>query len=158
MTALFPGTFDPLTHGHTDLIQRACHLFDKVIVAITDNSNKTSLFTVEERLALAKQVLKDIPQVHVMSFSGLLVNFAKQQKAQVIIRGVRSSADFEYELQMTQVNRHLAPEIETVYLTPSPSLSFIASSLVREVVRLGGDVSTYVDPIVLRALHNKYAR
>ncbi len=156
--AIFPGTFDPITHGHTDLIRRASKLFDKVIVAVTDNQSKKCLFKLDERMVLAENVLQNIDNVTVASFSGLLVDFAKQQNAQVIIRGVRNNADFEYELQMTQVNSQLAPDIETVYLTPSIHLIFVASSLVREIASLGGDASTYVDATVLQALQGKFSR
>lgn len=157
-TAIFPGTFDPLTHGHTDLINRAAKLFDSVIVAVADNPNKNCLFTVDERTQLAQDALQNISNVTITRFSGLLVDFAKTQNAQVIIRGVRSHIDFEYELQMTQVNNQLAPEIQTIYLSPPPNLSFVASSLVREVASLGGNVSAYVDATVLEALQGKFAR
>jgi pantetheine-phosphate adenylyltransferase len=156
-TAIFPGTFDPITIGHTDLIQRASKLFDELIVAVADNQNKNSLFSLDERLQLAEKALHG-QNVKILPFSGLLVKFAKQQDAHVIIRGVRSHADFEYELQMTQANSQMAPDIETVYLTPSVHLSFIASSLVREIASLGGDVSAYVDATVADALQSKFSR
>lgn len=156
--AIFPGTFDPITRGHSDLIKRAAKLFDEVIVAVTNNQSKNSLFDSEERVKLAKTILHDLNNVSVISFSGLLVDLAKKKNADVIIRGVRSNGDFEYELQMTQANSTLAPEIETVYLTPSPNLRFVASSLVREIASMGGDVSAFVDTRVQKALQGKFER
>jgi pantetheine-phosphate adenylyltransferase len=156
--AIFPGTFDPITFGHLDLIRRAAKMFDKVIVAVADNQNKHCLFSLDERARLAHDTTRDIPHVEVTHFSGLLVNQAKEVHATVIVRGLRAVQDFEYELQIAKMNNHLAPGIETVYLTPPSHLSFVASSIVREVASLGGDVSALVHPLVLAALQKAYKR
>lgn len=153
--ALFPGTFDPITLGHLDLIQRATKLFDKVIVAVADNQNKRCLFTLDQRTHLAQQTTREMPKVEVTQFSGLLVKHAQDLHATVIVRGLRAVQDFEYELQIAKMNHHLAPEIETLYFTPPSHLSFVASSIVREVANLGGDVSELVHPAVLKALKEK---
>lgn len=154
-TAIYPGTFDPITNGHSDLVQRATRLFDKVIVAVvasSKSSSKQPVFSCEQRVELAKVVLSDLPGVEVCSFDTLLVDFAQQRKADVIIRGLRAVSDFEYEFQLAGMNRHLNPEIETVFLTPSEKYSYISSSLVREIARLGGDVSPFVHAKVVAAL------
>lgn len=156
--AVFPGTFDPITLGHLDLIKRSAKMFDKVIVAVADNQNKRCLFSLDERTRLAQDTTRDIPKVEVTHFSGLLVDLAKDLNASVIVRGLRAVQDFEYELQIAKMNQHLAPGIETVYLTPPGHLSFVASSIVREVASLGGDVSALVHPIVLEALLEAYPR
>lgn len=156
--AIFPGTFDPMTLGHIDLIRRASKLFDKVIIAVANNSNKACLFTADERVSLAKGSVEGIPHVEVRAFSGLLVNFAQSLNATVIVRGLRAVQDFEYELQIAKMNSHLAPQIETIYLTPPSHLSFVASSIVREVASLRGDVSALVPPLVLEALTQKYGK
>lgn len=156
--AIFPGTFDPVTLGHLDLITRASRLFDKVIIAVAANSNKQCLFTADERVALAKASIEGIPHVEVQPFTGLLVNFAQSVKANVIVRGLRAVQDFEYELQIAKMNHHLAPSIETIYLTPPSHLSFVASSIVREVASLHGNIDALVPPAVRDALNQKYGK
>ncbi|ESP95167.1 MULTISPECIES: pantetheine-phosphate adenylyltransferase [Pseudoalteromonas] len=153
--ALYPGTFDPLTNGHADLIKRAANMFDTVILAIAHNPTKKPCFTLEERVDLAKQVLGDIPNVRVIGFSGLLVDLAKAQNANVLIRGIRAVSDFDYEFQLANMNRRLYPQLESVFLTPSERNSFISSTLVKEVALHHGDVSEFVDPIVATALMEK---
>lgn len=153
--ALYPGTFDPITNGHIDLVQRAAKLFDQVVVSIAANSKKNPLFTLEERIALAEEVLSDCPNVTVKGFNILLIDFAKQEKATILIRGLRAVSDFEYEFQLASMNRNLAPDIESVFLMPADEYSFISSSLVKEVGALGGDVSKFVHPIVNKALKEK---
>ena len=156
-TAVYPGTFDPITNGHSDLVARAAKLFDTVIVAVARDTGKTAAFGISERLRLAADVLADLPNVEVVSFDGLLMNFARDRKAQVVIRGLRAVSDFEYEFQLAGMNRRLAPEVETLFLTPAEQYSFISSSLVREVARLGGDVSEFVHPLVQHALKEKFS-
>jgi pantetheine-phosphate adenylyltransferase len=153
--AIYPGTFDPITNGHTDLVQRACRLFDKVIVAIAAGSSKQPVFSLEERVATAGQVLQGISNAEVCGFDTLLVDFMKQRGATVIIRGLRAVSDFEYEFQLASMNRHLSPDIETVFMTPAEEYSYISSSLVREVARLGGDVSPFVHEKVVAALNTR---
>lgn len=153
ITAIYPGTFDPITNGHKDLIQRAAMLFDKLIVAVAHNPKKTPAFTLDERVALAESVLTDLPNVSIIGFDSLLVHFARQQQANVIVRGLRAVSDFEYEFQLAGMNRKLAPEIETVFLTPAEQYSHLSSSLVREIAALGGEVSAFVDPQIEAALH-----
>ena len=155
VTAVYPGTFDPITHGHTDLIARASSLFDHVILAIGDNPEKRPLLTVGQRIALANKVLADYDNVEVTQFDCLLVDFAQQRGARVILRGLRAVSDFEYEFQLAGMNRHLAPGIETMFLTPSENYAFISSSLVREIARHRGDISPFVHPIVEAALREK---
>jgi len=150
--ALYPGTFDPITNGHIDLVQRAAKLFDKVIVAIASNSKKSPRFSLEKRIELAEQVLKGCPNVSVKGFDFLLIDFAKQENASILIRGLRAVSDFEYEFQLASMNRNLAPDIESVFLMPADEYSFISSSLVKEVAALGGDVSKFVHPLVNDAL------
>lgn len=151
-TALYPGTFDPITNGHIDLVQRAAKLFDNVIVAIASNSKKNPRFSLEERVRLAEEVLADCPNVTVKGFDILLIDFAHQQNASILIRGLRAVSDFEYEFQLASMNRNLAPDIESVFLMPADEYSFISSSLVKEVALLGGDVSKFVHPLVNDAL------
>ena len=151
-TAVYPGTFDPITNGHIDLVQRAARLFDRVIVAIAANPGKTPAFSLEQRVRLAQEVLSDLPNVEVCSFDSLLVNFLHQRGADVILRGLRAVSDFEYEFQLASMNRQLAPDIETVFLTPAEQYAFVSSSLVREIAGLGGDVSAFVHPRVVAAL------
>ncbi|MDK1289528.1 pantetheine-phosphate adenylyltransferase [Pseudoalteromonas umbrosa] len=153
--ALYPGTFDPLTNGHSDLIKRAAKMFDTVVLAIAHNPTKKPCFTLEERVELAEQVLADIPNVKVIGFSGLLVDLAKAQNANVLIRGIRAVSDFDYEFQLANMNRRLYPQLESVFLTPSERNSFISSTLVKEVALHHGDVSEFVDPIVAKALLEK---
>lgn len=150
--AIFPGTFDPITKGHVDLIARAAKCFDKVIVAVAQSPQKKPIFYLEQRVDLAKQVLVDLPQVSVLGFSSLLVDFAQQNRATTIIRGLRAVSDFEYELQLANMNRSLAPMIETLFLTPAAEYAFISSSLVKEVAKYKGDVSKFVSPVVEKAL------
>ncbi|MEE9310346.1 MAG: pantetheine-phosphate adenylyltransferase [Cocleimonas sp.] len=150
--ALYPGTFDPITNGHIDLVQRAAKLFDTVIVSIAASSKKNPKFSLEERVDLAKKVLVDCPNVIVKGFDVLLIDFAREQKATVLIRGLRAVSDFEYEFQLASMNRNLAPDLESVFLMPADEHSFISSSLVKEVAALGGDVSKFVHPIVFEAL------
>lgn len=150
--ALYPGTFDPITNGHIDLIQRAAKLFDEVIVAIASSQKKLPRFTLEKRIELAEKVLAGCPNVKVKGFDILLVDFAKEQHANILIRGLRAISDFEYEFQLASMNRKLAPDIESLFLMPADEYSFISSSLVKEVAALKGDVSNFVHPLVNEAL------
>ncbi|HIO97140.1 MAG TPA: pantetheine-phosphate adenylyltransferase [Leucothrix sp.] len=152
--AIYPGTFDPITNGHIDLIQRASNLFDEVIVAIAANSKKNPYFSLDERITLCEEVL-DCSNVTVNGFSCLLINFAKEQNASILIRGLRAISDFEYEFQLASMNRNLAPDIESVFLMPADEYSFISSSLVKEVSSLGGDITKFVHPLVNNALITK---
>ena len=159
VTAIYPGTFDPITNGHSDLVSRATRLFDRVIIAVAeDTGSKRPAFSVDERVAMAKTVLAGMDHVEVCSFSGLVTAFARQREARVIIRGLRAVSDFEYEFQMAGMNRQLNDEIETVFLMPSEHLSYISSSLVREVASLGGDVGKFVHNEVMQALHKRLVR
>jgi len=155
ITAVYPGTFDPITCGHYDLIQRAARFYDRLVIAVADNRNKSSLFTLEERVALAKEVTAELPNVEVVGFSGLLVDFVKELNGHVLLRGLRAVSDFEYEFQLASMNRKLAPEVETMFMTPAEQYAFISSSLVREISALGGDVSEFVHPVVGKALKAK---
>jgi pantetheine-phosphate adenylyltransferase len=146
--AVYPGTFDPITNGHADLVRRAASIFDKVVVAIAANSNKTPMFSLEARLDLARRVLADLPNVEVLGYAELTVSFAEKHGLSVIIRGLRAISDFEFEFQLANMNRHLSREIETVFLTPQEQFTFISSSLVREIAVLGGNVHEFVHPIV----------
>lgn len=154
-TAIYPGTFDPVTRGHADLIVRAKRLFDRVIVGVAENPGKAPVFNVKERVKLICEAVDSRPGVEVMPFSILLVDFVRQNSAQVIVRGLRAVSDFEYEFQLAGMNRRLAPDIETLFLTPDDRYTFISSSLVKEVAALGGDVSAFVQPHVERALQEK---
>jgi len=154
--ALYPGTFDPITHGHTVLVQRAARLFDGVIVAVASNAGKNPLFTLDERVALAQRVLSDVDGVSVIGFDNLLVDCVRDQGAQVILRGLRAVSDFEYEFQMAGMNKHLAPDIETVFMTPGEQESYISASLVKEIASLGADVAEFVAPAVQAALAEKF--
>jgi pantetheine-phosphate adenylyltransferase len=155
VTAIYPGTFDPITNGHSDIIERAARLFDQVVVAIAANSKKLPAFNLEERVAMARAVLADLPNVKVCGFDTLLADYVQQCDAQVILRGLRAVSDFEYEFQLAGMNRRLAPRVETLFLTPAENYAFISSSLVKEVASLGGDVSAFVHPTVLAALQNR---
>ena len=146
--AVYPGTFDPITNGHQDLVRRAASIFDRVIVAIAVNPNKAPLFPLETRVELARRVLCELPNVDVAGYSGLTVEFARHQGASVVIRGLRAVSDFEFEFQLANMSRHLERDIETVFLTPQEQFTFISSTLVREIALLGGDVSEFVHPIV----------
>jgi pantetheine-phosphate adenylyltransferase len=156
--ALYPGSFDPVTRGHEDLIQRSLALADRVIVAVAVNGAKSPLFSVAERTALLRQTLNGEPRVEVRSFEGLLADFARQVGAVMVVRGLRAVSDFEYEFQMALMNRQLNHDLETVFLVPDLNLTFVSSSLVREVARFGGDVTSFVHPAVVRALADKYAK
>jgi len=152
ITAIYPGTFDPITHGHTDLVERATRLFDHVIVAVAANPLKKPAFSVEERIDMARSALADIDRIEVCGFGTLLVDFAREKRASVILRGLRAVSDFEYEFQLAGMNRKLAPGIETVFLMPAEQYAYISSSLVREIAALGGDVSSFVHQRVMAAL------
>jgi pantetheine-phosphate adenylyltransferase len=154
-TAIYPGTFDPITNGHADLVARATKLFDKVIIAVAINPGKKPIFSLEERVSLAKETLAQYQNVEVCGFEGLLVDVAKEQQADVILRGLRAVSDFEHEFQLASMNRKMQPDVETMFLTPSEQFSYISSSLVREIAALGGDVSEFVAPNVLAALRSK---
>ncbi|SFB78420.1 pantetheine-phosphate adenylyltransferase [Pseudoalteromonas denitrificans] len=153
--AIYPGTFDPLTNGHTDLIERAAKMFDHVIVAIAFNPNKKPFFTLEQRVKLTKKILSHLKNVEVIGFSGLLADLAVQQNANILVRGLRAVSDFEYEFQLANMNRRLNPNLESVFLTPSEENSFISSTLVKEVALHQGDVSQFVNPLVATALQEK---
>lgn len=157
ITAVYPGTFDPLTRGHEDLVRRAANLFDRVVVAVAYSPNKKPFFTTEERVEIAQEVLSHYPNVEVKSFGGLLKDFVREQDARVIVRGLRAVSDFEYEFQMAGMNRHLLPEVETLFMTPSDQYQFISGTFVREIAILGGDVSKFVFPSVDRWLTTKVA-
>ena len=148
VTAIYPGTFDPITNGHHDLARRAASIFERVIVAIAANPNKAPMFPLEVRVDMARRVLHDLPNVTVLGYSGLTVEFARANKAAVVVRGLRAVSDFEFEFQLANMNRHMVREIETVFLTPQEQFTFISSSLVREIAVLGGDVREFVHPIV----------
>ena len=153
--AVYPGTFDPLTHGHEDLVRRASLLFGSVILGIADSRAKRPFFTMTERVEMAREVLADLPNVRVVGFSGLLINFLHEHNARVILRGLRAVSDFEYEFQLAGMNRNLYPDVETVFLTPSEKHLFISATLVREIATLGGDVSKFVHPLVCSKLKEK---
>ena len=153
--AVYPGTFDPLTRGHEDLVRRASRLFDTIILGIAESRAKRTYFTLEERIEIARDVLADVKNVQVVGFSGLLTDFVRQQKARVVLRGLRAVSDFEYEFQLAGMNRSLYPDLETVFLTPSEQHMFISATLVREIALLGGDVSKFVHPLVRDKLNEK---
>lgn len=155
LTAIYPGTFDPITNGHTDIVERAARMFDHVIVAVAASTGKSTTFSTTERVALAREALAGVGNVEVGSFSGLMTVYAKERGARVIVRGLRAVSDFEYEFQMASMNRQLYEEAETVFLTPSEHLSYISSSLVREIAALGGDVNRFVHGAVSAALYAK---
>ena len=154
-TAIYPGTFDPITNGHCDLVQRAANLFDHVIVALAANTHKSPFFSLDDRISLAKSALSGVKNIEICGFDILLVNFVRERNAQVVLRGLRAVSDFEYEFQLANMNRKLAPEIETLFLTPAEKFSYISSSLVREIASLGGDVSDFVHENVGAALKNR---
>lgn len=153
---IYPGTFDPITNGHTDLVERASRMFDTVVVAIAESPNKKPLLPLEQRCELAREVLGHIPNVEIVGFNTLLAHFAKEQGANVLLRGLRAVSDFEFEFQLANMNRALAPEIETVFLTPHEKHSYISSTLIREIARLDGDVAKFVHPSVEKALLEKF--
>jgi pantetheine-phosphate adenylyltransferase len=155
LKAVYPGTFDPITLGHQDLVRRAASMFDELIVAVADSRVKRPFFTLEERVDMAKSVLGDYKNVTVVGFSGLLMNFARQHNAKVVMRGLRVVSDFEYEFQLAGMNRNLYPEVESIFLTPAEKFLFISATLVREIALLGGDVSKFVAPYVEQCLKSK---
>lgn len=155
--AIYPGSFDPMTRGHEDLIRRALGFVDRLVVAVAQNSGKQPMFTVEERVALMQEAFRNESRVDVKSFTGLLVDFAKAEGANLLIRGLRAVSDFEYEYQMALMNRHLSPGLEIVFMVPSIDTTYISASLVREVARFGGDVTTLVHPLVADAMRAKTA-
>jgi pantetheine-phosphate adenylyltransferase len=153
--AIYPGSFDPITNGHIDLIKRASKLFDKVIIGITQNSKKSAFLTIEERINIASETLKETNNITVLSFDTLLIDFAKAQNAQIILRGLRAVSDFEYEFQLSGMNKHLNPNIETLFMTPAEQYANISSSLVREIHLLGGDIKAFVPSCVVQLLNSK---
>ena len=153
--AVYPGTFDPLTLGHEDLTCRASRLFDQVILAVADSKAKKPLFTLEERVAIAREAFKDLKNVQVMGFSGLLMNFVQQHGARVVVRGVRAVSDFDYEFQLAGMNRQLYPDVETIFMTPGEQFGYVSATLVREITILGGDVNKFVSPQVAARLAEK---
>ena len=156
--AVYPGTFDPITLGHQDLVRRASELFDKVVVGIAVSEAKRPFFQLDERIRLAREVLKPYRNVSVEGFRGLLMDFVRKQDAHVILRGLRAVSDFEYEFQMAGMNRNLYPDVETVFLTPAEQYQFISATIVREIATLGGDVSKFVQPIVARSLAQRVGK
>jgi len=159
VSAMYPGTFDPITLGHEDFVRRAAKLYDKVVVAVAaDTGTKTTMFSFDERVELAQQVLADIDNVEVAGYEGLTIDFAQNNGLAVIVRGLRAISDFEYEFQLASMNRHLTQEVETAFLTPTDKFTFISSTLVREVATLGGDISEFVSPTVRKALLQKVGR
>ena len=156
--AIYPGSFDPVTLGHIDIIRRSAELFDHLIIAVLNNSAKKPLFTVEERVHMLKEVTKDIPNTEVLSFGGLTVEFARECGAHALVRGLRAVTDFEYELQLAQLNRVIAPEIDTVFLTTNLKYAYLSSSSVKEVAAYGGDISSFVTPYVEERGHEKFQR
>jgi pantetheine-phosphate adenylyltransferase len=155
-TVIYPGTFDPITNGHVDLVERAARLFDKVIVAIAYSEKKQPLFTLQQRIELCQQALSTLDNIEVCGFNNLMVDFAKSKNSHTVLRGLRAVSDFEYEFQLANMNRAMSREFETIFLTPSEHLSFISSSLVREIASLGGDVSSFVPKGVCTALSDRF--
>jgi len=155
-SVVYPGTFDPITNGHSDLVARAARLCDRVVLAVAKDTGKATTFAADERVALARQVCADLGNVEVIAFSGLLVDFARNLDVHVIVRGLRAVSDFEYEFQLAGMNRRMAPDIETLFLTPAEQYAYISSSLVTQIARLGGDVSAFVAPVVHAALRNRF--
>lgn len=158
MIAVYPGTFDPITNGHVDLVHRAARLFDQVVIGIAASDRKNPLFSLDERIILAQEVLSEWDNVRVEGFNSLLIDFVHAQKANAIVRGLRAVSDFEYEFQLASMNRHLAPDVESVFLTPAEQHAFISSSLVKEVSALGGDISGFVPERVALALKDKHMK
>ena len=156
--AIYPGSFDPITAGHLDVIHRAARLFDELIVAVAFNDQKKTMFTAEERVALIRETTADVPNIRVASFNGLLVEFARAENAVAVVRGLRAISDFEFEFQMALMNRKLDPAIETIFLTPREEYTYLSSRIVKEIARLGGNVEAFVPPSVARALREKFAR
>lgn len=158
VTAIYPGTFDPMTVGHIDVARRASSMFDDVIVAVAASASKGPFFSLEERVDMATHILSDLTNVTVQSFGGLLMDYAREVDSRVIVRGLRAISDFEYEVQIAGVNRHLAPEVETVFIAASQEYTFLSSSIVREIARMHGEVSDFVDPIVVEAFARRHRR
>jgi len=155
-TAIYPGSFDPVTFGHIDIIKRASQIFDNLTVAVLNNKGKTPLFSVNERVKILEEVVKDLPNVNVISYEGLLVDFAKQSGANVIIRGLRAVTDFEYELQLSQTNRKLCDDVDTIFLTTALEYAYLSSSTVKEVASFGGDISKFVPEFIAELTYKKY--
>ncbi|MEH6544184.1 MAG: pantetheine-phosphate adenylyltransferase [Porticoccaceae bacterium] len=155
-SVVYPGTFDPITNGHVDLVERACKLFDKVIIGIASSASKSPLFTLEERIDLSNQSLAHLDNVEILGFDYLLINFVRDCHADAVIRGLRAVSDFEYEFQLANMNRALAPEVESIFLTPSEQHSYISSTLVREIASLDGDITPFVPAVVAEALQQKF--
>ena len=158
LTAVYPGTFDPMTLGHEDLMRRAAGLFDRMVLAVAAGHHKRTMFTLGERLDIAREIAAPYPNVEIMPFRGLLRDFVVGLDAKVVVRGLRAVSDFEYEFQMAGMNRQLMPEVETVFMTPSDQYQFVSCTFVREIASLGGDVSKFVAPSVLRRLHERVAQ
>lgn len=158
LTAVYPGTFDPMTLGHADLMRRASQLFGRLILAVAAGHHKRTMFTIDERLAMAKELASEYGNVEVIAFSGLLRDFVVNNGGKVVVRGLRAVSDFEYEFQMAGMNRQLMPDVETVFLTPSDQYQFVSGTFVREIAMLGGDVSKFVAPSVLARLHERVSR
>jgi pantetheine-phosphate adenylyltransferase len=156
-SAVYPGTFDPITNGHQDLVRRAAGIFDRVVIGIAANPGKAPVFPLDARVELARRVIEDLPNVSVMGYTGLTVDFAREQACGVVIRGLRAVSDFEFEFQLANMSRHLAPDVDYVFLTPKEQFTFISSTLVREIASFGGDVSKFVHPIVAEALAKRRA-
>lgn len=154
--AIYPGSFDPVTYGHIDIIKRAASIFDELIISVLNNTNKTPLFSVEERVNILEEITREIPNIKVTSYEGLLVEYAKATDAHVIIRGLRAITDFEYELQLAQTNRKLEPTVDTYFLTTSLEYAYLSSSTVREVASFGGDISKFVPPFIAELTYQKY--
>jgi len=157
ITVVYPGTFDPLTRGHEDLVRRAARVFDRVVVAVADSEAKHPFFSASERIEMAKEVLRPLTNVEVMGFSSLLMDFVRSQGAKIILRGLRAVSDFEYEFQMAGMNRRLYPDVETMFLTPSEQYTFVSATIVREIAKFGGDVTHFVDPIVAQRIRVRVA-
>jgi len=156
LRAVYPGSFDPVTNGHLDVIERAARRFDEVLIAIAHNEEKSGLFSFEERVALVRETVTHLPNVHVTQFQGLLVDFARASNAHVILRGLRAVSDFEFEFQMALMNRKLDDDVETMFLMPKEEYTYLSSRLVKEIARLGGDISGFVPDCIVRALREKY--
>lgn len=154
--AIYPGSFDPVTFGHLDIIKRSANIFDEVVVGVLNNSAKSPLFSVEERVNMLKEVTGEFPNVRITSFSGLLVDFAKESDASVVVRGLRAITDFEYELQISQTNHVLLPEVDTIFLTTNIKYSYLSSTTVKEIASFGGDISHFVSPCVAKKVYEKY--
>lgn len=153
---LYPGTFDPITNGHLDIVSRASKMFDQVVIAIAVGHHKKPLFSLDERVALAQQATQHLPNVEIVGFDGLLINLFKEQNATAVVRGLRAVSDFEYEFQLANMNRQLSPEYEVIFFSPAEQYSFISSTLIREIARLDGDVSKFVPPVVEQAFVKKF--